>query len=73
MNMNKEVNINVKIKLSRVPSKKEKRKLVEMIANVLDSSEPHQGLYGFDFRENDVLDNLDVKHHYVTERKTSKK
>lgn len=69
MKQNKTVNINVKFKLNRIPSKKEKTKLVETIAFILDSSEPHQGLYGFELRENDFLDSLNVEHHFVTERK----
>jgi hypothetical protein len=69
MKQHKIVNINVKVKLNRTPSTNEKKKLVETIAYILDSGEPHQGLYGFEFREKDFQDSLKVDHHYVAIRK----
>lgn len=69
MKQHKIVNINVKVRLNRIPSKKEKRKLIELVANILDSggsSAASDGLYLIDLGEGNPLE---VEHHYVTERK----
>lgn len=67
MKQHKNVNVNVKVRLTRIPSKKEKLKLVELVANVLDE----RYFYDIDLSENQ--DNtLEVENHYVTERKMGK-
>ena len=72
MKQHNTINVNVKLKLNRKPSNKEKRKLVETIAYALDNQEPHQGLYGFEFGDEDSKKSLEVNHHYVTIRKMGK-
>lgn len=65
MKQHKMVNINVKVKLTRIPTSDEKMKLVEKIASLLD----HDGLYGFEFKSGQYSDSLMVDHHYVNIRK----
>jgi hypothetical protein len=71
MKQGKIVNLNVKIRLSRIPTKKEKQKLIELIANILDSG---CGDSDYDLYLRDLGDasTLGVEHHYVTERKMGK-
>lgn len=69
MKQGKIVNLNVKIRLYRKPSREEKRKLVESVANLLDSGGrgAHDDLYEIQFGDDNHP--LFVEHHYVTERK----
>lgn len=64
MKQNKIVNINVKVRLSRKPSRKEKMTLVRFIADALDSA-------SVNFYHSNLGDKtpLAVDHHYVTVRK----
>lgn len=71
MKQNKIVNIDVKIKLNRVPSKKEKRKLIESVASILDHGSEPDDLYILDFGEENSTE-LTVQHHFVSERKQIK-
>lgn len=66
MKQNKIVNINVKVRFNRKPSRKEKMDLVKFIAEKLDIDD--SSLYSQDFAEvNEPC--LQVEHHYVTVRK----
>jgi len=69
MKQYKTVNLNVKIKLSRIPSAKEKRTLVEKLAYTISDEESHQGLYGWELKDSKSEKSLRVEHHYVTIRK----
>lgn len=70
MKQGKIVNINVKVKLNRIPSKAEKQKLVELIDNILDDGigSAEYFLYMSDLNSGGKT-SLNVDHHHVTIRK----
>ena len=68
MKQHKIVNINVKIKLSRIPSFKEKQNLAGLVASVLDIQTGSEGLYNSDIKDDKSNEPLNVDHHYVTVR-----
>jgi hypothetical protein len=69
MKQHKTVNINVKVKLNRIPSAKEKRNLVEKLSYTISDEEPHQGLYGWELKDSESEKSLKVENHCVTVRK----
>jgi hypothetical protein len=71
MKQHKSINVNVKVKLSRIPSYKEKKILIENIARILDGS--GDNFYGIDLKDDDYSDTLKVDHHFVTIRKMGRK
>lgn len=68
MKQHNTVNINVKVKLNRPPSVKERRNLVEWVASVLDCGGSDDGLYWVELTD-DNNKPLNVEHHFVTVRK----
>ena len=60
MKQHKTLNLNVKFKLSKIPSAKEKTNIIDALTYLLSNSEPHGGINGLSFGDNLKVDNYKV-------------